>query len=395
MSTAPALEPTPRAFSVKRGLFTLHLWLGLASGLFFTIAAGSGFFLLLQPQLEARLREYSLSAADPTRLMTADDLMARAVQVTVFDRIDIPARAGAPWKLRAGDGNVFIDPSTGASMGPLLRNSYDWVERLHRRLFMKTEWGRPFLGIATIGYLIILFSGLAMWLEKYLRQPKRGLTMKISVSWKRKIYDAHLVLGVYAVLPLMLMAITGLWWSYREPYKAALYRLIDGAAPATSEAKSKGARAKDRPFVTTLPYSAMLATVQRELPYQGSVRITMPREGSETVTVYKIHIADPLTLPTRDELKLDIGTGQVVERKLYADKTRAEKLMSLMFDIHSGALLGNLTLLIWLLATLVGTTLPITGAVMWWNGMRVQRKARQILKSRSQAKGTPERGSAQ
>lgn len=392
MSSAPALEPTPRAFSLKRVLFTLHLWLGLASGLFFTIACGSGFFLLLQPQLEVRLREYSLSAADPSKLMAADDLMARAVQVTAFDRIDIPARAGAPWKLRAEGGNVFINPSTGSVMGPLLRNSYDWVERLHRRLFMKTEWGRPFLGIATIGYLLILSSGLAMWLEKYLRQPKRGLTMKMSVSWKRKLYDAHLVLGVYAVLPLMLIASTGLWWSYREPYKAALYRLLDGAAPATSERKSEGDKAKDRPFVTTLPYSAILATVARELPYEGSVRITMPREGSETVTVYKIHTADPLTLPTRDELKLDIATGEVVERKPYANKTRAEKLMALMFDIHSGAALGNLTLLLWLLATLVGTTLPITGAVMWWNRTRGQRKARQILKSRGQAEAHAKSG---
>jgi uncharacterized iron-regulated membrane protein len=374
----PKAAPTATALSWRRILFTVHLWLGLGSGILFCLVCCSGFFLALHPQVEARIRARAL-VASPEALMPTDRLMTLAIKAGSFDRIDIPASATSPWKLRGPEGNLYINPQSGAVLGSLWGDAYNTVEKLHRFLLLESKTGKAITGAAAIIYLVMMGSGLVMWLDRFRRQPRRGLLFKSGSSWKRRFYDAHLVLGVYALLPLTLMAATGLYWSYREPYRAALYRVLDGVSPPAAKPEQKG---KKPPVRTDLPYAALLAKVAEQQAGPASIRLQMPRQGQTTVTISTIRPPGFWRLPVKNEYLLDIDTAQVVERKLFADKSRAEKAMSLLFDIHSGAAWGDISLVLWLLATAMGASLPISGTVMWWNRMKGQRAARDILARR-------------
>ena len=176
------------------------------------------------------------------------------------------------------------------------------------------------------------------------------------------------------------MASTGLYWSYREPYKAVVYGVLDGSPAPPPKPSSK--KDETTPRQTALPYAAMLARVTAEHPQPGLITIVFPKQGESTVSVSKTRSAGFWCLPIKDEWSFQSSTGDVVARKPFAGKTRAEKLLSLMLAIHTGAAWGNLTLVLWLLATCLGVTLPITGTIMWWNRMRGQWRARKILAQR-------------
>ena len=113
-----------------------------------------------------------------------------------------------------------------------------------------------------------------------------------------------------------------------------------------------------------------------------------PNLDSSTIEVEKIRVAGPFQFPTRDELVLDVKTGAVVSRKPFDSMSRAEKLLSQIYNLHTGAFLGDLTLILYLLATVVGTSLPITGTIMWWNRQRGLRKAKEIMAKRAKEKPT-------
>lgn len=367
----------------RRVLFTVHLWLGLASGLLFTLVCLTGFFLALHPQLEARARSSAYSLPQAASL-APEAIVGQAAAYGLPDRIEIPDQAGAPWKLRTEQGNLYVNPHTGQVLEPLWGQSYNWVKKLHRWLLLDSKVGRPITGAATLVFLVMMASGLGLWLNKCLRKPSRGLGFKRGVGWKRAGYDAHLVLGIYALIPLTLMAATGLWWSYREPVKAVIYWTLDGTPPPAAEEKPKEKKGEQPPREAHLPYAELIAIAREEFPspHPGTLRIVLPRSGASTISLVKIREAGFWSPPIRDEVQVDRQTLEVVERYPFAAKTRAEKFISLIYDIHTGAVWGDLTLLVALLATLAGATLPLTGTLMWWNRMRGQRRARQILARR-------------
>ncbi len=391
---APKPKASPSPFHPKALLFTVHLWLGLASGLLFTLVCATGFLIALHPVLETRFNQEILNRGSAVSSVSADVVVKNGLAKLASPPRDflIPVEKGASWRLRGEEHRIYLDPNSGEALGELPAlwdDSYKTLVKLHRWLLLDSEVGRPITGAAAIIYLFILTSGAALWLTKCYRNLTRGLTFRKGVGWKRAAYDAHLVLGIYAVLPLLLMSSTGLYWSYREPYKAIVFTLLDGApAPPPAPKKKKGEKP---PKETDLPYQKILETVGKELPYPGEIRIFFPQKGEGTLEVEKVRVPELFQLPTRDELVLDVKTGGVVSRKPFESQSRARQLLSQMYNLHTGAVWGDFTLVLYLLATAVGTSLPLTGTMMWWNRMRGQRRAKEILARRLREKPTPEK----
>lgn len=372
---------------IKKAMFTLHLWLGMASGLLFTLVCCTGFFLGLQPRLEAYAnRPLKGKANVQAPSLAPDQLLASAQNAATspLDRLEIPDDESDAWRVRSKTGSLYIDPHSGDVYPPLWGDSYNTIKKLHRWLLLDSKVGRPITGAAALVYLAILLSGACLWLSKCYKKPGRGLSFKRGTHWRRTLYDAHLVFGMYALIPLFIMASTGLWWSYREPYKAVVYNLLDGAGPPQQSPKKEKSDEEATPTRLALPYPAILAQMESELPYSGTIRLQFPRLGAATLTVSKTRAPGFWCLPIKDELVFDANSGQLIDKKLFAGRSRAEKFTSLIFDIHAGNAWGGLTLILWLLATIAGATLPITGTFTWWNRMKSQRKSREILAKRRQ-----------
>src|SRR5690606_2156113 len=128
--------------------------------------------------------------------------------------------------------------------------------------------------------------------------------------------------------------------------------------------------------VLKLPYTQLLASTQQLYPYPGDVSIQFPKSLQAPVNITKINRSQFWSLPARDKLEASAESGEVLKAKPYTGLSRAEKLLGVIKDIHVGTIFNTLSLWIYFLAALIGTSLPLTGALHWGQRIIKPRRAR-------------------
>lgn len=105
------------------------------------------------------------------------------------------------------------------------------VMQLHRWLFDHPEsraditLGRLVVGVSTIASSIILISGVFLWFpRKY-----KSLSSRIKISRKKGLrqfmYSWHITMGIFSVLFLLLMSLTGPVWTF-EWYRNIVFDIL-------------------------------------------------------------------------------------------------------------------------------------------------------------------------
>lgn len=366
-----------RRYRWKDFLFDLHLYLGLLSGVIVCLLCLTGTYLALQPLAEDWLNRDLIHRRSSEQPMPVAELIKSVADPDrKFSGLEVPYDQDRPWSLREGRRSTLVEPSTGEVLPkpkPLLEGSYRLSFRLHRWLLLDSSIGRPITGAATLIFILILLSGIVLWFQKTAKNRKRGLLLKRGVKWKRLNYDTHLVLGIYAALPLLVMALSGLFWSYRTPFVNATYRIFDGTS-APEKSKRSDSPSEEKPFIYDLPFSQAIEHMTSTFPENGHLRIDFPKEDESTFRVTKYRDASLGVLPIRDEVHFDITTGEPTQTILFRDKTRAERVLSLIKPIHTGEVNGTVSVLLYALCCLIGTSLPISGTIMWWNRTKKGRR---------------------
>lgn len=103
---------------------------------------------------------------------------------------------------------------------------YRQLMSLHRWLMLPDRAvGRMIVAISTIFMIIALISGLVIWLPKKWNKLKKNLIVKRKAGFSRVLLDLHRVLGVYAMLLLLLMCLTGLMWSFKG-YREVAFKIF-------------------------------------------------------------------------------------------------------------------------------------------------------------------------
>jgi uncharacterized iron-regulated membrane protein len=92
------------------------------------------------------------------------------------------------------------------------------VRRLHQTLLLPNPIGEFVVGSATLIFVIVALSGLCLWLPANFRNKKawaNGFLVRFRKGKSQLFYDLHKTLGFYALIPVLLMALTGLAWSFQ------------------------------------------------------------------------------------------------------------------------------------------------------------------------------------
>ena len=95
--------------------------------------------------------------------------------------------------------------------------------------------GKVIVGITTFVMVVILVSGIVIWIPRTRKALRNRLVVSCTKGWWRFWYDSHVSLGIYVTLFLLVMALTGLTWSFQW-YRTAAYGLfgVSTARPAMS-----------------------------------------------------------------------------------------------------------------------------------------------------------------
>jgi uncharacterized iron-regulated membrane protein len=368
-------------YSLRKLINDLHLWMGIGSGIILFIVCLTGTIYTFRAEIEEALEPSKYQVAV---LAEADRLAPEAVIEKLktdvggkVQSIEVPHDRSRPYQVsikkskeeRRGTA-YFVNPYTGELLGTSAGPATDFfmaVFKLHRWLLVDSEVGGPIVGGATIIFVLLILSGLVLWWPKKLKNWKQGLKVKVSANWKRINHDLHNSLGFYSFLLLLLMALTGLCWSF-DWYRDGL-----GAVIGTEVFGGRGGKpaASVPPAAATEPLSLaeLMHLADNELPYEGNYRISPAEDSSATVVLNKYKIGF-FALSASDKIQLNQYTGEVLRVERFSDKPFNQQIASSIKPLHTGEIFGTFSKILYFIASLIGTSLPVTGTIIWINKLR-------------------------
>lgn len=226
-----------------RKLFrNIHLWLSLPLGIIISIICLSGASLVFERDITQALQRelYNVrppvEGAEPLAPSALEDLVrtwaADSLTLNTIRLQDNPRKAALATFRETGKRQLCVDPYTGEVKG--WAQSYEFfrtMRQLHRWLLDppaskgEKSVGKVIVGITTMTMTVILISGLIIWIPRNRKALRSRLSISCTKGWKRFLYDSHVTVGFYCTLLLLLMALTGLTWSFGW-YREAAYSLF-------------------------------------------------------------------------------------------------------------------------------------------------------------------------
>jgi uncharacterized iron-regulated membrane protein len=223
----------------RRILYKTHLWLGIISGIVLFIVCLTGMSLVFEGDINRFLERDKHFVSHPGKsVLNLDDLITKVEQntnskVVLVDINDRRSDTTMFYSMLTKTENIennetkherhSVDPYTGEILilGETFSPSGEFfgvVRRLHTSLFLPHPIGGIIVGSATLIFVIVALSGLCLWLPANFRNIgswKNGFFIRFHKRKNQLIDDLHKTLGFYALIPVLLMALTGLVWSFQ------------------------------------------------------------------------------------------------------------------------------------------------------------------------------------
>ncbi|GET24744.1 PepSY domain-containing protein [Prolixibacter sp. NT017] len=374
-------------------LSKIHLWLGLASGLVVFVISVTGAIYVFRTEITEWQRHNAIYAEHKAgNVLPISELLEKAQKDFGPERkiswVNVYNNPDKSWVFFSYQSNpealtyfgilkhydaMYVDPYSGEEKA-VYNEKYDFfniVKWLHWSLLLRTPVGQPIVGWSTLIFVILLISGLILWWPKNWRRTKNIFRIKWikTTSAYKRLYDLHNVLGFYSLILALIIALTGMIWSFKW-FQALVYMLVAGttATPDLSVMKSTpDSRAKVHAIDTALAKTREKypdAAVFRMVPAADSLGVIQVFVQEEKGKYYKT-----------DELQFDQYSGKVLKERKHADKNAGEKLITANYDIHVGAIGGIAGKIIAFIISLISASLPVTGFFMWLKRNRNRRKS--------------------
>jgi uncharacterized iron-regulated membrane protein len=295
----------------------VHLWVGLTAGLVVSVVGLTGSLTVFAPELSAALAPGLLRVPPASRALPPLDTreVVRRVEAAAgadVESVQWPLRGRETYwlKLAGREAWVFADPRTGAVLGtdrdaaPL--RFFAWVLEVHTSLTLG-DVGYRITGAASLALaLVLVSSGLFLWWPRGRRPLGTRLGQAARVRWRgatarRRTFDLHNVGGAWASVPLVVLAVTGSYWSF----PVAGQRLADAvtgsppsdAFPTTPEAAPRSTPRAGPDGRPLRPRSLAEVLAATDSLFPGHARRNLWMTGDPAGVVYLSWIRDARIAP--------------------------------------------------------------------------------------------------
>lgn len=384
----------------------IHLWLSVPFGILITLICFSGAALVFEKEvMELCHHELYFVKKVEAAPLPMEQLMTK-VAATLPDSVSVtgvnissdPERAYQVTLSKPRRASMYVDQYTGEIIGKYERAPFfNFMFRMHRWLLdsMKQDggifWGKMIVGTSTLMFVFVLISGIVVWWPRTRKALKNSLKIVANKGWRRFWYDLHVAGGMYALVFLLAMALTGLTWSFQW-YRTGFYKTFGvevqpsmGHGNAAANATAKGGkreespegrsgrpgnrgekpegrgehsesreRRKRSPYTNWQQVYEQLAEANPDYKLisvsDGSASVALPRFGNQRGT---------------DRYKFNPRNGEITETTLYKDLDNSGKIRGWIYSVHVGSWGGMLTRILTFIAALVGASLPLTGYYLW------------------------------
>lgn len=377
---------------LKKLIRTLHLWLGLISGLLVFIIAVTGSLYAFKTEIENLTQPYRFVEEQNAAFLPPSRLIESASKVVTGKKVHAVMYQGREHSAKViywsnADPKyynfAYLNPYNGEVLKVTdeLSGFFSFILEGHFYLWLPDAIGQKVVAITTLVFTVMLVSGIILWWPRNRSGIKQKLSIRLKARWRRKNYDMHSVAGFYVSWLGIIFAVTGLVWGFEwfmHTYYSAITggkTYVDYSNPSTNYALvENNASAVDRVWYI----------MNKEYPAAGSIEVHPPEDSIMSIAANAN--PDPGTYWKTDYRYFDQYTLKELPVQhiwgRFNEASAGDKLMRMNYDIHTGAVLGLPGKILAFCSSLLIASLPVTGVLLWW-GRR--NKSRQTYTGTSEA----------
>jgi uncharacterized iron-regulated membrane protein len=251
---------------------------------------------------------------------------------------------------------VLVDPYTGQILGEGSRTArafFSTLEDVHRSLGLVGERrpaGRAFTGACTLIFLVLVTTGPFLWWPKEWNwnNLKKVVLFRAGPWGRARDWNWHNVLGIWCVLPLFLIVITGAIMSYGWANNL-LYRMTGNPPLPEPQAVQSvpergpgaGQRRNPEPGMHRGGGSRfdglekLLARAVQQVPDWKTISLRLPNNSSGPIT-FSIDRGNGGRPDLRSQLTLNPASGEIVRWEPFSSYNRGRQLRAWARFTHTG-----------------------------------------------------------
>lgn len=358
----------PRQSKIRQALFQIHLWSGIAIGLYLIVICLTGSILVYRYEIEHAIApglNHVTPAAGKADLQAVyNELKQRYPQLT-FQQMAIPDAPDRAWfwRTRDKDNNrvyLYFHPNTGEIIGAEEHKFLwmQWIYDLHVYLLL----GKPGLipnGVGGTLLFLLCVSGLVIWWPG-IKNWRFGFRYATQAGWKRQNYDLHKLAGIGSFLFLALIAFSGVYYCFPVESRAVI-GWVSGHPMLVD------------PIMTGRPKPKQLANLndvyaeaERALPGGRVWALSIPQRPDSPFTYRKIYPGDWHRAGDH-WVFLDAESGQFLKRENTSDFPWGTRFIKSMAPFHFGTWGGHGSRVLYISLGLAASLLALSGYLMYWN----------------------------
>jgi uncharacterized iron-regulated membrane protein len=353
---------------LRQVLLKIHLFLGLAAGIFLVVLGLTGSIIAFEGDLDRWLHPSRWHVVPGGRTLTEADLVAAIEQQVTPARvaaIELSPAADRAQILHLNDrSTVLVNPYDASILARLhgptrTQRVLGYIHQIHLRLAPdgRAAWspaGKVLVSYAGLVLCVMVPTGLVLWWRR------KKLSIRSGGSWFRLCFDAHNVIGLYASVFLGIAAFTGVMIGF-EFGERAIYSLTHSSRPSRTRppqsALSEGA--------TSIPLDQALEVARKAIPDAFVEGIMLPLAPKDAFT-FILRVPEETSGNAHSDVMLDRYTGKVLQVHDFRTDSQGYRWIRFNRSVHTGDVWGLAGHVITSASSLLLVVMVITGVVIWW-----------------------------
>ncbi len=350
----------------KNFIFYTHSFAGLLSGIFILLMSLSGAALVFHEDIDSfQQPEFGVKDYNNLSVDSAYNNLRQRFPYAQISSCRLPLNKETPFAFSVYDpsyksgkkaAEIFIHPQTGGYLGirggsdDMQHNFMSWLSKFHNS-FHLGKTGEWLLGFFASVFLLSLITGFILFRKNILAV----LLFKKAV-YKRS--NLHQLIGGYALVFNLMIAITG-FWMQRYVFKKEFYATYD----YTPVLKASP--------VFPFPFNSAFKEVKKKYPDFTAAVIYFAQSNSSKTAVYGSRASNAYIHSKKfaDVIMLD-SAGGIAKTRMINENSADDKYDIINSQLHMGKFGGVGIKIIYFVFGLSGGLLSITGFLLWWRRRR-------------------------
>ncbi len=407
----------------KKILFQIHWFLGISAGLILSTMGVTGAIYSYEQPIQKWLNpeSYTVQVEQKNKLTPAQifqhfqhtDPTIKINSITINPDPTASSSINIVKEGARKGYNMMINPYSAAVLPEIKgREFFQFIQQLHRNLTVG-EVGKQITGASALMLIYFVLSGLYLrWPKKH--SVKQWLFVKPKLKGRNFLWDLHAIVGTWVIIFYLLLAFTGLYWSY-DWWRNGMFKVmgverpqpemqtnaqnkgaenkqsqlpeINQNKPATTAQTehaqkgegrgSKGLKPEQVSYALNQTWTGFNAQVGREY---SSITFNIPKKANGEMEVSFVD-SIPQHERARNKATYDYQASQIKKLELYEDQKLNQKIMNSMLPVHRGSFFGPVYQFAAMLAALIMPLFFITGWMLYLKRRKQKRLTQQARNS--------------